>query len=131
MCLADVADRDVRQARQRSVRLDDHRLVEAVHAPVVDLERPVELGRLGAERDVQEVRRQRRDPVEVREGALHARDARLHLGRRLDHPEVELRGLVIGQRVEERFERVLAREEVLPRLLVAREEAARDYAREM
>ena len=100
--------------------LGDHRLVEAVHRP----EREVEwLDRCGLalsvmpNRDVQEVRRRRLDPVQVRERSLQGRGRRLHGLGRDDHPDVDRRLLVLRQRRVEALERLLAREEVGPGLV--------------
>ena len=73
--------------------------------------------------------RDRHQPLTARELHLKLERAGLDLGRRLDQPAIAQELLLLGEISEEPLERLLTREEELPRLVVATKEGS--YAREM
>jgi hypothetical protein len=79
---------------------------------------------------MEEVLRDRHEPGESLQLPLdtHHRCA-LEVRRRLDEPDISRQAPVSREVVEENFQRLVAREEELPRLLIAAKELA--YAREM
>jgi hypothetical protein len=70
------------------------------------------------------------EEVELLELALHAQRGALHLGRRLDDPDLAVEGSAL-ELVVEALERVVTREERTPRVVERREELAQGYARLM
>jgi len=106
--------------------------VEAVHTPVVELEREARRevdDRQPDQPDVQEVPRYRLDPREVGERALHLDRGVLDLLTWLEDPALRDRLRVVREVVEEVLERLAAGEEVTPGFLEGGEEPG--YAREM